>query len=150
MTYLCLQYTILTFLHYVLKKKKNAINILSPNESFILDNAWKVSLFGVFLVCIFPNLDWIRRDTEYFPSIRRSIFWMLENTDCRKALNTGTFRAYFHLIVWNTLFYKTTSARSIIVSVVIFLSFQKSYLFLRAEMPSSCGMFGYTPITKWF
>ena len=24
--------------------------------------AWKVSVFGVFLVCIFPHSDWIRRD----------------------------------------------------------------------------------------
>ena len=27
--------------------------------------AWKVSVFGVVLVPIFPHLDWIRRDTEY-------------------------------------------------------------------------------------
>ena len=27
--------------------------------------AWKVSVFGVFLVRIFPNLDWIWSDTEY-------------------------------------------------------------------------------------
>ena len=27
--------------------------------------AWKVSVFGVFLVRIFPHSDWIRRDTEY-------------------------------------------------------------------------------------
>ena len=26
---------------------------------------WKVSVFGVFLVRIFPNLDWIWSDTEY-------------------------------------------------------------------------------------
>ena len=25
--------------------------------------AWKVSVFGVFLVRVFPHLDWIRRDT---------------------------------------------------------------------------------------
>ena len=24
-----------------------------------------MSLFGVILVCIFPNLDWIRKDTKY-------------------------------------------------------------------------------------
>ena len=28
--------------------------------------AWKVSAFGVFLVGIFPQSDWIRRDTENF------------------------------------------------------------------------------------
>ena len=27
--------------------------------------AWKVSVFGVFLVCIFRHLDWIWRDTPY-------------------------------------------------------------------------------------
>ena len=27
--------------------------------------AWKVSVFGVFLVRIFPHLDWIRRDISY-------------------------------------------------------------------------------------
>ena len=27
--------------------------------------AWKVSIFGVFLVCIFPHSDWIRWDTSY-------------------------------------------------------------------------------------
>ena len=29
----------------------------------VLNTAWKVFLFGVFLVCIFPHCDWIRRDT---------------------------------------------------------------------------------------
>ena len=29
---------------------------------FIMYTAWKVSLFGVFLVRILPHLDWIRRD----------------------------------------------------------------------------------------
>ena len=28
-------------------------------------NAWKVSIFGGFLVHIFPHLDWIGRDKEY-------------------------------------------------------------------------------------
>ena len=27
--------------------------------------AWKVSVFEVFLVCIFPHLNWIRRDNAY-------------------------------------------------------------------------------------
>ena len=29
------------------------------------DTAWKVSVFGIFLVRIFPHLDWIWRDTLY-------------------------------------------------------------------------------------
>ena len=36
---------------------------------FQVDTVWKVALFGVILVCIFPHLDWIRRywntDTFY-------------------------------------------------------------------------------------
>ena len=31
----------------------------------ILVTAWKVSVFRVSLVCIFPHLDWIRRDSPY-------------------------------------------------------------------------------------
>ena len=34
-------------------------------EFAILIAAWKVSIFRVFLVLIFPHLDWIRRDTPY-------------------------------------------------------------------------------------
>ena len=32
----------------------------------ILYAAWKVSVFAVFLVYIFPYSDWIRRDTSHF------------------------------------------------------------------------------------
>ena len=28
-------------------------------------NAWKVSVFKIFLVCIFPHSDWVRRETRY-------------------------------------------------------------------------------------
>ena len=38
-----------------------------------IDTARKVSVFGDFLVDIFPHSDWIRKDT---PSV-----WMWENTD---------------------------------------------------------------------
>ena len=41
---------------FFLKKKK-----------FISNTAWKVSVFGIFLVRIFPHLDWIRRDAVYLP-----------------------------------------------------------------------------------
>ena len=30
-----------------------------------ISTTWKVSVFGVFLVCIFPHSDWIRRNTPY-------------------------------------------------------------------------------------
>ena len=50
----------------------------------ISNNAWKVSVFGVFLVCIFPHSDWIRT---------------------RKTLNTDTF----HAVAMITLLEKKTS-----------------------------------------
>ena len=33
---------------------------------YVVVNTWKVSVFGVCLVRIFPHSDWIRRDTLYF------------------------------------------------------------------------------------
>ena len=50
--------------------------------------AWKVSVFGVILVRIFPHSDWIRRDTEYF-SIQSK--WGKMQT--RITPNTNTFYA---------------------------------------------------------
>ena len=48
--------------------------------------AWKVSVFGVFLVRIFPHLDWILEIVRISPySVE-----MRENTD-QKTLNTDTF-----------------------------------------------------------
>ena len=44
------------------------------------NTAWKVSKYGVFLVCIFPHLDWIRRNTPYL-----SVFIPnAENSDQKK------------------------------------------------------------------
>ena len=45
--------------------------------------AWKVSVFGVFLVFIFPHSNWIRRDTEYLSpySVR-----VPENTDQKNSV----------------------------------------------------------------
>ena len=34
-------------------------------EFFVLLSAWKVAVFGDFLVLIFPHLDWIRKDSPY-------------------------------------------------------------------------------------
>ena len=44
---------------------------------------WKVSVFGVFLVCIFQHLNWIRRDTPYSVQIPK-------NTD-QKMFEYGHF-----------------------------------------------------------
>ena len=34
-------------------------------SSCVINTAWKVSVFGIILVRIFPHSDWIRRDTPY-------------------------------------------------------------------------------------
>ena len=34
-------------------------------DYYLFYTTWKVFVFGVFLVRIFPHLDWIRRDTPY-------------------------------------------------------------------------------------
>ena len=46
------------------------------------------------------------------------------------------------------LFFNTTSAKSILVSVETYFSFQLSIRFLNTDRPSSCGMFGYNPTTS--
>ena len=38
---------------------------LCRNASPYIITAWEVSIFGVFLVRIFPDSDWIHRDTSY-------------------------------------------------------------------------------------
>ena len=35
------------------------------NISRLIYTTWKVSVFGIILVRIFPHSDWIRRDTPY-------------------------------------------------------------------------------------
>ena len=47
------------------------------NNFSALSTAWKMSVFGVFLGCIFPPSDWIRRDSFYNPylSICSSNAW---------------------------------------------------------------------------
>ena len=39
----------------------------------MVPTAWKMSLFGVFLVCIFSHLDWIGRDTQYSVQMREKM-----------------------------------------------------------------------------
>ena len=48
----------------------------------------------------------------------------------------------------NMLIFNTISAKSIIVSVGTYFSFQLSSRFLNADRPSSCGMFAYNPTTS--
>ena len=46
----------------------------------MLDTAWKVSIFRVFLVCIFPHSDWIRRI-----SLSPHSVWKQENTNQKNS-----------------------------------------------------------------
>ena len=48
----------------------------------------------------------------------------------------------------NMLIFNTASAKSIMVSVEAYFSFQLSSHFLNGDRPSSCGMFGYNPATS--
>ena len=61
-------------------------------------NAWEVSVFGVFLVRIFPQMDWIRVDKEYLSPYSVQ---MLENK-MQKNSEYGNFSrsAIFVLISW--------------------------------------------------
>ena len=47
----------------------------------------------------------------------------------------------------NCYFFNTTYAKSIMVSVETYFSFWVSSRFLKADKPSSCGMFGYNSTT---
>ena len=43
---------------------------------FVINTVWKVSVFGVFLVCIFPHSNWIRRDiyaNVSFPYLQKMV-----------------------------------------------------------------------------
>ena len=57
--------------------------------------AWKVSVFGVFLVRIFPHLDWTRRDTSFFVSLRIQSKCGKRRT--RKTPNMDTFYAVYEM-----------------------------------------------------
>ena len=50
--------------------------------------AWKVSKYGVFLVRIFPYLDWIQRFTKYGDLLRKSPYSvsMRENTNQQNSV----------------------------------------------------------------
>ena len=56
----------------------------------IMVTAWKVSVFGVFRVRIFPDLDWIWRDTSYY-SVSFRIHSECRKIRTRKTPNTDTF-----------------------------------------------------------
>ena len=55
-----------------------------------LNTAWKVFVFGVILVRIFPHLDWIRRDSSYFSEFSENA---RNSWTYRKKPQTSTFNA---------------------------------------------------------
>ena len=57
------------------------------NSQYYIFTAWTASVFGVFLVPIFPHLHWIRRDTP----LRIQSEWRKIRT--RKTSNKDTFHA---------------------------------------------------------
>ena len=88
---------ILNFLKNLLAIQRSLVNY--QRYWRIPYTAWKVSVFGVFLVRIFPHLDWIRRDAPYLsvfiPNTRKcgpeklqiwtlftqfSSFWFIRNS----------------------------------------------------------------------
>ena len=48
-----------------LKRSNNFLITRLCRGSFLKTTAWKVSVLGVILVCIFQHADWLRRDMEY-------------------------------------------------------------------------------------
>ena len=83
--------------------------------------AWKVSVFGVFLVRIFPHSDWIRKNTPYSLCIQSKCGKM----QTRKILNMGTFHAvpiiclnHFLTVCWHELT-KWFVALKLILPIVI-------------------------------
>ena len=65
---------------------------------------WKVSVFGVFLVCIFLHLDWIWRDTPYLSVALRI------QSECGKIGTRKTPNTYiFHAVHFISLVYFYTS-----------------------------------------
>ena len=49
--------------NYRTTKYSSSSSWQSKNPDSMTFTGWKLSIFGVILVCIFPHLDWIRRDT---------------------------------------------------------------------------------------
>ena len=63
----------------------------------LLLTAWKVSVFGVILVHIFPHLDWIRRDTEYLSLMKVFDFITHWLKSVRIRSNSGPYFPSFGL-----------------------------------------------------
>ena len=75
------------------------------NVKNLLYTSWKVSVFGTFLVRIFPDSDWIRRDTEYLsvfsPNAGRYVPEKTPNTDTFRAVSVDRFIFFISLTLNN-------------------------------------------------
>ena len=80
-------YSLQTRNFFLMTSVKLRSNIMAGNLLMII-TAWKVSVFGVILVCIFAHSDWIRRDTEYL-----SVFWDQNNSEYEHFL-CSNFQLY--------------------------------------------------------
>ena len=86
------------WLSFTRQKERDNGNIYKHwHISHVTHAAWKVLVFGVFLVRIFPHSDWIRRDTEYLSVFKPNMgkygpgkLWM------RTLFTNVTFRKTFH------------------------------------------------------
>ena len=63
--------------------------------------AHKVSIFGVFLVCIFSHSDWTRRDTPYLD--KRTKFTFKSSCEKVSTLKNRFLRISFHCKVLGTV-----------------------------------------------
>ena len=72
-------------------------------NSFINFTAWKVSLFGVILVCIFPHSDWMRRnkDTIYsvFSSNQTIAIYLLYQSLIKREKKYYITKEYFRGVI---------------------------------------------------
>ena len=81
-------------------------------ETEYYNTAYKVSVFGVILVCIFPHSDWIRRDTDQnnseYGHFLRSVIYNQPNIYLFKFNNRNTRKRYE---IYSKLIIKTLERR---------------------------------------
>ena len=84
---------------------------------FYIYTSWKVSVFGVFLVLVFPHSDWIRRETV---SLR--IQSKCGKIQTRKTSNTDTFHVMIYLLKTSEIGLKWAKQCKIVKIHVVFWS----------------------------
>ena len=79
--------------------KISEINYL---HAITVHSAWKVSIFGVILACIFPHLDWMRRDTD-----KNELQKLWIRTLFKQYKRTHKLGILVHLLNWCWNLFKT-------------------------------------------